>query len=63
MFIEADVILEQASSVTIIPADALTSRGDQTGIFLLSQDGTTAVWKEVAVGLRDGDRCRSRARG
>jgi RND family efflux transporter MFP subunit len=56
MFMRATVVLDRVSEATIVPEQALTKRGDQTGVFLVSADGRSVSWREVAVGIRDGQR-------
>jgi RND family efflux transporter MFP subunit len=54
MFIRITVVLTQVSDATIIPEQALTIRDDRSGIFIVSEDGQSAVWREVEVGIREG---------
>lgn len=56
MFVRATVVLEQVAAAVSVPEQAVTSRSDRTGIFLVSEDGSRALWREVTVGLRDGER-------
>jgi RND family efflux transporter MFP subunit len=56
MFIRATVVLEQLADAVIVPEQALTRRGDRTGIFLVSEDGHSVHWREVTIGIRDGER-------
>ncbi len=56
MFIQATVTLARVSEATIVPEQALTVRNDQSGIFIVSEDGRSVVWREVTVGIRDGNR-------
>lgn len=56
MFIRATVVLERALNATIVPQQALTTRDERTGVFLVNQHGRSVVWREVTVGIRDGDR-------
>ncbi len=53
MFIRATVVLEQVAEATLVPAQALTTRADRTGVFLVSGDGRSVRWREVAVGIRE----------
>lgn len=55
MFIRAIVVLDKVPDTTIIPQQALTSRDDKTGIFVVSEDGRTVSWREVTLGIREGD--------
>ena len=56
MFISANVVLAQLSEAVIVPEQALTKRDDKTGIFIVAEDGQSVAWREVEVGIRDGDR-------
>jgi RND family efflux transporter MFP subunit len=56
MFIRATVVLEAAQEATIVPELALTKRDDKGGVFIVSEDGRSVVWREVKVGIREGDR-------
>ncbi len=56
MFIRATVVLAQVPEATIIPQQALTIRDDRSGVFIVSQDGKSVVWREVKVGIRQGSR-------
>ena len=56
MFIRATVVLAQVPEATIIPEQALTIRDDRSGVFIVSQDRKSVVWREVTVGIREGNR-------
>ena len=56
MFIRATVVLAQVPEATIVPELALTRRDDRNGVFIVSDDGRSVIWREVKVGIRDGDR-------
>mgnify|MGYP000523652330 CR=1 FL=1 len=56
MFIRATVVLAQEPDATIVPEQALIVRNDQTGVFIVSEDGRSVDWREVKVGIREGDR-------
>jgi len=56
MFIRTTIVLTQVSDATIIPEQALTTRDDRSGVFIVSEDGQSVVWREVKVGIREGDR-------
>ncbi|MCP4876620.1 MAG: efflux RND transporter periplasmic adaptor subunit, partial [Gammaproteobacteria bacterium] len=55
MFIRTTIVLTQVSDATIIPEQALTTRDDRSGVFIVSEDGQSVVWREVKVGIREGD--------
>ena len=40
----------------IVPEQALTVRKDRTGVFVVDEESGTARWREVTVGIREGDR-------
>jgi RND family efflux transporter MFP subunit len=56
MFIRVTVQLARVAEAITVPEQALTVRDDQDGIFTVSEDGQKAVWREVTVGIRQGDR-------
>jgi RND family efflux transporter MFP subunit len=56
MFIRATVALARVPEATIVPQQALTIRDDRSGVFIVSEDGQSVVWREVKVGIREGDR-------
>jgi RND family efflux transporter MFP subunit len=56
MFIRATVVLARVADAVILPEQALTQRNDRTGVFLVSTDGRSVVWREVQVGIREGGR-------
>ncbi len=55
MFIRATVVLQSRSEALLLPEIALTKRDDETGVFLVSDDGKSVQWKQVEVGIRDGN--------
>jgi RND family efflux transporter MFP subunit len=63
MFIRATAVLDRVEEATIVPEQALSRRGDRTGVFVLSRDGQTVAWREVKVGIRDGGRVQIRGEG
>ena len=54
MFIRATVEMDRVPDTTIVPEEALTSRGDTSGVFVVSEDGRTVTWRPVQVGIREG---------
>lgn len=56
MFIRATVVLERVADAVIVPEQALTTRNDRTGVFVVSEDGRSVNWREVRVGIREGGR-------
>jgi RND family efflux transporter MFP subunit len=63
MFIRTTIVLTQRSDATIIPEQALTIRDDRSGVFIVSEDGQSVVWREVKVGIREGDRVQVEGQG
>lgn len=63
MFIRATVVLDSVTDAIIVPEQALATRGDRTGVFVLSGDGQTVSWREVEVGIHDGDRVQVQGDG
>ncbi|MEE4353755.1 MAG: efflux RND transporter periplasmic adaptor subunit [Desulfatiglans sp.] len=63
MFIKATVILAQEPEAIIIPEQALTVRNDRNGVFVVNEDGRSAAWREVKVGIREGDRVQVEGEG
>jgi len=56
MFVRATIELERVADAVVVPYDALTERGDETGVFVLDEDGPRALWRPVETGVRDGTR-------
>jgi multidrug efflux pump subunit AcrA (membrane-fusion protein) len=56
MFIRATVVLARVPETTNVPEQALTIRDDRSGVFIVSEDGRSVVWREVKVGIHAGDR-------
>lgn len=56
MYIRATAILDDIADATILPEKAITKRGDQLGIFFIDEATNTARWREVVLGIQDGDR-------
>ncbi|MCP4630044.1 MAG: efflux RND transporter periplasmic adaptor subunit [bacterium] len=63
MFIRATVVLARVPEATIIPEQAVTIRDDRSGVFMVNADGQAVVWREVKVGIREGDRVQVEGRG
>jgi multidrug efflux pump subunit AcrA (membrane-fusion protein) len=63
MFIRARVVLAQVSEATIVPEQALTIRNDSSGVFVVSEDERSVAWREVKVGIREGDRVQVEGEG
>ncbi|UCD83165.1 MAG: efflux RND transporter periplasmic adaptor subunit [Desulfobacterales bacterium] len=63
MFIRATVVLARVPEATIVPEQALTIRDDRNGIFIVNEDGRSVAWREVKVGIREGDRVQVEGEG
>jgi RND family efflux transporter MFP subunit len=63
MFIRATVVLNRVPEATIVPEQALTIRNEKTGVFIVSDDGSSVSWREVSVGIREGDRVQVDGQG
>lgn len=56
MFARATVTLGRVERAIIVPEQALTTRDGHEGIFLLSGDEASVVWRAVQPGIRQGKR-------
>ncbi len=56
MFIRATIELDRVTDAVIVPQQALTERGDRTGLFVVNDNGTSVAWHEIKVGIRDEGR-------
>lgn len=63
MSIQATVVMERAPEATVIPEQALTTRNEKTGIFVVNDDGKSVNWREVKLGIREGDRVQVEGEG
>ena len=63
MFIRVTVVLDRVPDAIIIPEQALTVRDSQSGVFLVSDGGKSVVWREVKVGIRQGNRMQVEGEG
>jgi RND family efflux transporter MFP subunit len=63
MFIRAEVVLDRVADAIIVPDKALTTRNDQTGVFVVSEDGHTVKWHPVKLGIREGKRVQVKGQG
>jgi RND family efflux transporter MFP subunit len=63
MFIRATVVLARLPEATIVPEQALTTRDNRPGVFVLNTDGRTVAWREVAPGIREGSRVQITGEG
>jgi RND family efflux transporter MFP subunit len=63
MFISTTVVLARVPEATIVPQQALTIRDDRSGVFIVSEDGRSVTWREVKVGIREGNRVQVEGQG
>ena len=56
MFIRARVRIDSRDDATIIPLDAVISHGGESGVFRVADDGETAEFIPLQLGIRDGGR-------
>ncbi len=56
MFVRATVTLRRVPEAVIVPEQALVTREGKNGVFMLADNGRSVSWREVQVGIRDGDR-------
>lgn len=63
MFIRVSVVLVKVPRATLVPEQALTKRNDKTGVFIVTEDGTSVAWREVTVGIRDGHKVQIKGEG
>ena len=63
LFIRATVVLDRVAEAMIVPDQALTTRDDKTGVFIVNQDGRSVAWREVKVGIRERNRVQVEGKG
>jgi RND family efflux transporter MFP subunit len=63
MFIQATVELSRVADAVIVPEQALTERNDRTGVFVVSEDGRSVRWREVAAGIQADGRVQVDGQG
>jgi RND family efflux transporter MFP subunit len=63
MFIRAMVKIKSLDDAIIIPDAALTSRDDQTGVFVVNEKKMTVSWRPVQVGIRQDNRVQIEGEG
>ncbi len=56
MFVRAKVVLANLDKAIVIPIQALTRRNDEEGVFVVSEDGQSVVWRRVRPGIRQNER-------
>jgi len=63
MFMRAAVVLKKVPETTIVPEQALTTRDNRPGLFVVSKDGKSVIWRPVKVGIREGARVQVEGEG
>jgi RND family efflux transporter MFP subunit len=56
MFARISLVLERVAETRIVPEQALVTRDGNSGVFVVAEDGKSVAWREVRVGIRQGDR-------
>ena len=56
MFVKTQVKVQSVSGAAIVPADAIVNRDDVQGIFVVKKGTRIVLWREVTVGIRQGNR-------
>ncbi|EFK11969.1 efflux transporter, RND family, MFP subunit [delta proteobacterium NaphS2] len=63
MFMRAAVVLKKVRETTIVPEQALTTRDGRDGVFVVSKDGRSVIWRTVKVGIREAGRVQVEGEG
>lgn len=63
MYLRVTVVLGRAENASIVSREALTSVDGRTGVFVVSDAGTTVTFREVRVGIENADRVQIIADG
>lgn len=56
MFVRATVVLDRVADAIVVPEQALATRKGGRGVFVVAPDGNSVSWREVEVGIHQGDR-------
>lgn len=56
MFVRAQVVIARVEQATTVPIEALVSRYDETGVFVVNDAGNQVRWCQVRTGLRSDKR-------
>jgi RND family efflux transporter MFP subunit len=60
MFVRATIVLDRVAEALTIPAQALTRRKGEDGIFLVNEENTSVKWQPVTPGIRQDERLEIR---
>jgi len=63
MFVRAKVLLAEVSDATVVPLQALVRRDGEDGVFVLSSDGGSVIWRIVKLGIRQDERVQVTGEG
>jgi RND family efflux transporter MFP subunit len=63
MFMRATVVLKRVLETTIVPEQALVIRDNKPGLFVVSEDGKSVIWRAVKLGIREGARVQVEGEG
>ncbi len=63
MFFRATVVLKKVPEAAIVPEQALVIRDEQNGVFVVSADGKSVVWRPVKAGIREAGRVQIEGEG
>ena len=63
MFVRATVVLKRVSETTIVPEQAVVIRDNNPGVFVVSEDGKSVIWRAVKLGIREGARVQVEGEG
>jgi RND family efflux transporter MFP subunit len=61
MFARITLVLDRVPEALIVPEQALVTREGHSGLFVVADDGGSVVWREVTVGIREGERVQVNA--
>ena len=60
MFVRATIVLDRVEEAVTIPAQALTKRKGEDGVFLVNEENTAVQWQPVTPGIRQDERLEIR---
>jgi len=63
MFVRASVVMGRAEDATIVPEQALTTRDDRAGVFVVDAQGRSVTWRPVKIGISDAGRIQVEGEG
>lgn len=63
MFVRASVVMDRVEAATIVPQQALTTRDDRTGVFVVDAQGRSVAWQPVKTGISDAGRLQVEGEG